>query len=50
MRHDLWSAAGVALYLGFVVTLALGVFVSPWVAVIQAAIIGPMLCFAWLTK
>jgi hypothetical protein len=50
MRNELWTAAGIAVYLGLVVTLALGLFVSPLIAAIQAAIIGPMLCFAWLTK
>jgi hypothetical protein len=50
MRDDLWIAAGFALYLGFVVTLTLGVFVSPWIAAVQAVVIGSMLGFAWFTK
>jgi hypothetical protein len=37
------------MYFGVVVTLALGLRVSPWIAVGQAVIIGPMLRFAWPT-
>ena len=43
-------AIGIALYLGIVVTMALAMFVSPLIAAIQAAIIAPLLAFAWLTK
>jgi hypothetical protein len=50
MRDDFLSAAGIALYLGVVVTLALAIGVSPWIAAIQAATIAPLLAFAWLTK
>jgi hypothetical protein len=50
MRSDLWAAVGIALYLGVIVTLSLALTVSPWIAVVQAAIIVPMLLFAWITK
>lgn len=50
MRSDLWTAVGIALYLGVIVTLSLALTVSPWIAVAQATIIVPMLLFAWITK
>ena len=50
MRNDWWSTAGVAVYLGIVVTVLVGLFASPWIAAGQALVVGSMLCFAWLTK
>jgi hypothetical protein len=50
MQNDWWTAASIALYFGVVVTLSLALLVSPWIAALQAVIIGPMLLFAWLTK
>ena len=39
-----------AVYVGIVVTLLVGLLASPWIAVGQALVVGSMLCFAWLTK
>lgn len=50
MRSDLLVAVAIALYLGVVVTLALGLLVSPWIAAAQAVVIGSLLSYAWLTK